>query len=93
MPVNVEMAYTIGRRDKTKQNDSSGSFAAPSTVFFVHQSCVHRIKEIRCKFMTQLQTSFSPLHYGNIILRATTLLLVFLRETDQATIQVLLGFE
>jgi Protein of unknown function (DUF4239) len=56
-------------------------------------SGVNRLKELRSEFLATLQTVFAPAHYINIVILAATLLFVFLLETDQTTLQFLLGFQ
>jgi hypothetical protein len=56
-------------------------------------SGVNRLKELRSEFLATFQTVFAPAHYINIVILAATLLFVFLLETDQTTLQFLLGFQ
>lgn len=56
-------------------------------------SGVQRLTELRSDLLATLQTVFAPAHYINIVILAATLLFVFLLETDQTTLQFLLGFQ
>jgi hypothetical protein len=48
---------------------------------------------LRSDFRSNFQTVFSPAHYANMVALASTILFVFLLETDQDAMQYLLGFQ
>lgn len=56
-------------------------------------SSVQRMKDIRSELISTLSTVFSGVHYFNIVALASTLLFVFLLETDQEAMQFLVGFQ
>lgn len=63
--------------DVSQQQDQQ-EVASLSEVY----SAIQRFKDIRSNLIAALQTTFSPAHYGNMVLLAVTLLFVFLLETS-----------
>eukprot|EP00977_Amphora_coffeiformis_P019016 scaffold6856_cov156-Amphora_coffeaeformis.AAC.9 len=54
---------------------------------------INAMMALRAAFRSTLQQVFSPAHYVNMITLASTILFVFLLETDQDAMQYLLGFQ
>jgi len=54
---------------------------------------LNNLKTLNSDFRSTLFTTFAPGHYANMISLASTILFVFLLETDQDAVQFLLGFQ
>jgi hypothetical protein len=74
-------------------NKLSQESNCPNIIVGEAYGSVSRMKDIRSEFIATLQTVFSAAHYANIVALASTILFVFLLETDQNAMQFLLGFE
>jgi Protein of unknown function (DUF4239) len=74
-------------------NELSKTDNSPNMIVGEAYGCVHRLKDRRAEFMSDFQSVFSRAHYVVIGLLATTLLFVFLLETDNDTLQFLLDFQ
>jgi len=54
---------------------------------------INAMTALRSTFRSTLQQVFAPAHYVNMVTLASTILFVFLLETDQNAMQYLLGFQ
>jgi len=82
-------AFLLLLNDISKDPNNS----CPGAILGEAYACVGQMIALRSEFRSNMQTVFSPAHYTNMVALASTILFVFLLETDQDSMQYLLGFQ